>query len=398
MLWMLLGEVRISMLFTELVHAIHPHLMKDADVPDFMRNLIQMLCDIPEEDWSTKKDPSSEQANKDSSLRKFYTKGPTKKLAKSMLGRLTKDNFIESVYHDDDFNEHTAVVIDSLVEDIQPFADDVDKDNVGEMLFDLFKKSLEFIVNPELENDRKLVSAKTVSAKAKGQYGPSLLDDCRYTCSMPSCGKHLQVVNDKNQAVDDYEIARINAGKKSIYENLIAVCHDCFQSYVFKHKKAEEKELQIIKKLQTDARSTRCTLDEVAIEKGITQVIEKLSKAKPDELTELNYDAVSVPEKIDETLHHFLVHEVKGNVVKYFLFIKQTMKDMVQKKQLSDDLLRAQIKESYRKLSDKKISPELIYSSLSERLRNITKQDIRFCYIVISYFIQSCEVFNVTTK
>ena len=208
----------------------------------------------------------------------------------------------------------------------------------------------------------------------------------------------MQVINDKNHAVDDYEIARINAGKKSIYENLIAVCHDCFQSYVFKHKKAEEKELQIIKKLQTDARSTRCTLDEVAIEKGITQVIEKLSKAKPDELTELNYDAVSVPEKIDETLHHFLVHEVKGNVVKYFLFIKQTMKDMVQKKQLSDDLLRAQIKESYRKLSDKKISPELIYSSLSERLRNITKQDIRFCYIVISYFIQSCEVFNVTTK
>jgi hypothetical protein len=176
------------------------------------------------------------------------------------------------------------------------------------------------------------------------------------------------------------------------------VCHDCFQSYVFKHKKAEEKELQIIKKLQTDARSTRCTLDEVAIEKGITQVIEKLSKAKPDELTELNYDAVSVPEKIDETLHHFLVHEVKGNVVKYFLFIKQTMKDVVQRKQLSDSLLRAQIKESYRKLSDKKISPELIYSSLSERLRNITKQDIRFCYIVISYFIQSCEVFNVTTK
>ncbi|WP_423806711.1 ABC-three component system protein [Peptoniphilus vaginalis] len=27
----------------------------------------------------------------------------------------------------------------------------------------------------------------------------------------------------------------------------------------------------------------------------------------------------------------------------------------------------------------------------------ITKQDIRYCYIVISYFIQSCEVFNATT-
>ena len=43
---------------------------------------------------------------------------------------------------------------ESLAEDIQPFVDDVDKDNVGEALFDLFKQSLEFIVNPELENDR----------------------------------------------------------------------------------------------------------------------------------------------------------------------------------------------------------------------------------------------------
>ena len=205
-------------------------------------------------------------------------------------------------------------------------------------------------------------------------------------------------MNDKNHAVEDYGIARINAGKTSTYENLIAMCHDCFQSYVFKHRKTEEKELQTIKKLQDNARSTRRALDEVAIEKGITQVIENLSKAKPCQLRELNYDAVSVPEKIDENLHFFLVYEVTGHVAKYFLFIEKTMQDMVRRKQFSDDLLRAQIKESYRKLSDKKISPELIYSALSERLRNITKQDIRFCYIVISYFIQSCEVFNDTTK
>jgi hypothetical protein len=144
------------MLFTELVHAIHPHLMKDADVPDFMRNLIQMMCDIPEEDWSTKKDPSSEQANKDASLRKFYTQGPTKKLAKAMLGRLTRENFIESIYHDDNFNERTDVVLESLAEDIHPFVDDVDNKNVGEVLFDQFKQSLEFIVSPQLENDRKI--------------------------------------------------------------------------------------------------------------------------------------------------------------------------------------------------------------------------------------------------
>jgi hypothetical protein len=38
-------------------------------------------------------------------------------------------------------------------------------------------------------------------------------------------------------------------------------------------------------------------------------------------------DAVSVPEKIDEDLHFFLVYEVKGHVTKYFLFI-EAMQDL----------------------------------------------------------------------
>lgn len=385
-------------MFTELVHAIHPHLMKDADVPDFMRNLIQMLCDIPEEDWSTKKDPSSEQANKDSSLRKFYTKGPTKKLAKSMLGRLTSENFIEAIYHDDSLNNRTDTVLESLAEDIKPFAEDVDKGNVGEVLFDLFRQSLDYIVNPELENDRIIASAKDGSRKAKGIYGPGLLEDCRQICSYPGCGNHLQIVNNNYHAVNNYEIANIKASRSLSYDNLIAMCHDCFQNYVFKHTKAEEKEIVTIKKLQSDARSMRQTLDEVAIEKGIAKVIYSLSKAKPTQLLALNYDTLRVPEKIDEDLYFFLVDEVTGHVTKYFLFIEKTMQDLVQQKQFSDDLLRAQIKESYRKLAEKKKNPEKIYSALAERVRSITKQDIRFCSIVVSYFIQSCEVFDAITK
>ena len=66
--------------------------------------------------------------------------------------------------------------------------------------------------------------------------------------------------------------------------------------------KAEERELQTIKRLQIDARSTRRTLDEVAIEKGITQVVINLSKAKPGPLLELNYDAVSVPDSAIQTV------------------------------------------------------------------------------------------------
>jgi hypothetical protein len=381
------------MLFAELVHAIHPYLMKDADVPEFMRTLIQMLCDIPEEDWTTKKDPSSEQANKDASLRKFYTKGPTKKLAKSMLGRLTKYNFVESINYD-----RTDVVKESLVESLRPFHEDVDTDNVGEVLFELFKKSLEFIVNPEMENERRINLAKAISTQAKASFGSALLADCDHICSMTGCGKSLQIEDDTKNTIDDYEAACINGSKNIAYKSFVSLCHNCFQKYTFKQTKVEERKLQAIKKVQMQIRDSKNTLDEIAIEKGISQVIQNLSRAKAKDFVEISYSALSVAEKIDENEHGFLFNQVMSDVTKYFLFVEKTMQNAVKKKMFNDGLLRAQIKAAYEKLADKKNSPEQIYAALSERLRAITKQDIFYCYIVIAYFIQSCEVFDASAK
>lgn len=258
---------------------------------------------------------------------------------------------------------------------------------------------MEYIVNPELENDRKIRQGQTISNRAKGSFGSGLVDDCKYTCSMPLCGKHLQTITPQNQTAADYEIIPIEESKGVKYENLIAVCHDCFQKYTLSHTKAEEKSLKAIKKLQMDARSTRQTLDDIAISKGIELVIENLSNAKPSELKDLTYDPVSVSEKIDEGKSYFLVNDIKNNVARYYKYIEKTMRNLSMKNVYSDDLIRAQMKESYKQLaSNPKLTPEQIFSELSKRIQRITKQDIRFCYIVVSYFVQSCEVFNAITK
>ena len=73
----------------------------------------------------------------------------------------------------------------------------------------------------------------------------------------------------------------IDNSKGAKYENIIAVCHDCFQNYTLSHKKSDEKTLKTIKKLQADSRSTRQTLDDIDINKGINLVIENLTNAKP---------------------------------------------------------------------------------------------------------------------
>lgn len=385
------------MLFVELAHAIHPYLMKDGDVPSFMRDLIQRICNIPEDEWYTKKDPSSDEKYKDGSLRKFYTRGLTKKLAKNMLGRLTRKNFIDSLNHDDYATDVSEVNRQSLAKAIMPFTDvAVNEDNVADVLFDLLKLSIEYTVNPELEKDRELKKATTFSNKAKINYGPKLLEDCKHTCSKPDCGNNLLTVTSDNQSTDDFEIIKIS-GNENTYDNLLAFCHDCFNSYSLKHTKTDERELIKIKALQSQTNDARQTLKTVDIEHGIRKVIENLKRAKQSDFESLNYTPVFVEQKIESQSNYFLYTEVITNVTKFYKYIDDAMKEAVKAKYFDDDLLRAQIKASYRKLGDKKMPKELIYQSLAERLNQITKQDVRYCYIVISYFIQSCEVFNATT-
>lgn len=160
-----------------------------------------------------------------------------------MLSRLTKDNFIESIHEPN----REDVVLDGLANAIKPFTDGVTKENVGAELFELLKRSLEEIVDPTLENTRREQEARNKSNLLKGKYGSGLLDDCNNTCSMPGCSHHLQKLADDGRSNPDYEILVINEKKSPSYQNICAVCHDCFEKYILKHTAKERKELESVK-------------------------------------------------------------------------------------------------------------------------------------------------------
>lgn len=383
------------MLFSDVLKAVHPHLMKDAVEAEFMRNIIQMLCDIPEDEWGRKKDPSSEESYSNESLRKFYNRGISITLAKKILGRLTHDNFIESIYAPN----RSDVVLDGLAEDVAPFVNDpVSRDTVGDALFNLLKRGLEERIDPALENTRHMEEAYVRSKRLKGYFGSGLLEDSNYTCSMPGCSHHLQTLTEDGQSSPNYEIIVINEKKKPTFSNICTVCHDCFQKYVLKHSSKERTQLEAIKELQVDTRSARKTLSEIEIDKGITMVVESLINLKPDKLSALNYNPTSIGNKIDENKNLFLAETVKEYVTKYYFPINQIMQDLSRQKQYSDELVRAEIKSICIRLEDKGLSQIKIYENLSKQIHRITKQNLIYCNIVVCYFIQSCEVFHDITK
>ena len=205
-----------KLLFNDVMKAVYPHLRGTRNTADFMRNMIERLCAVPEEHWFTPRGRTPDQDYKDESLRKFYSP--------------TRDNFVDSLNYVDDIETQSVEEVKAaLARSIQPFTgEDVDEFNVGDVLFDLIQQALEFVVNPELENDRKLQRATAVSDAVKGKLGSRLLEECKYTCSRTGCGKHLQPVTDDGATAPLYAIGRIE-GEGRTYENLVALCPDCFQ-------------------------------------------------------------------------------------------------------------------------------------------------------------------------
>lgn len=382
------------MLFTEILKAIRPHLMNDATEAVFMRNIIQMLCDVPEKDWGKKNDPSSEQNYQDTSLRKFYSRGITKTLAKKILAHLTKKNFIESINTPD----REDIILEGLATDIAPFAPNITKDNVAEKLFDLLVKGLKECVNPELQNTRLLSEAKQKSDQLKGIYGSGLLEDCMHSCSMPDCGHSLQTLTDDGRSADDYEIILINAAKPAAFPNICAVCHNCFQKYTLSHPAKKRTELIASKTGQINYRIARKTLSESNIDEGITSVVKSLMYLKAEDLKQLNYEPVPITKKISEKNTLVFIDTIKNYVTKYYFPIKKCMQDLSRLNQYSDERIRTDIRAIYLRLESKGLSQEVIYNQISQKIQRVTKQDLIYCNIVVCYFIQSCEVFHDITK
>ena len=51
--------------------------------------------------------------------------------------------------------------------------------------------------------------------------------------------------------------------------------------------------MQAIKKVQMQTRDSKNVLDTIGIEKGISQVVSNLSRAKPKDFIEISYEALS---------------------------------------------------------------------------------------------------------
>lgn len=232
----------------------------------------------------------------------------------------------------------------------------------------------------------------------------------------PLCGDKLIHIGNKRTKV--YEIAHIYPNSPTSdevkilnsvtvfgensesFQNKIALCFNCHKNFDFHKSLDEYNELLNKKRELHNALATKNDLSNIDMSQNLENLIEKITEIDTSTInkTELRLDPLEIKQKFSAS-ESILRIKVTAFVTEYYLFIKNYFKNLEETKQLNFSRLATTIKLAYQTTTESLDSKNEIFDALVEWLLLKTNTSDKGCAeIVISYFIQNCEVFDEVTE
>ena len=96
---------------------------------------------------------------------------------------------------------------------------------------------------------------------------------------------------------------------------------------------------------------------------------------------------------------HFSAKKIWGSW-DYFLAvkIKEIMMSLDKRGEIDYEEVQDQMKAIYRRLKKAKKTNMEIFNEIVAKIHRVSLQEDTYCQIVVSYFVQSCEVFDAITE
>ena len=374
--------------FQTLFKILKKHMSDGDDIPYFFREIMAMITDVTEEEWGTSRDPSKR--TKDSTLRNYSKRGLSKTLAKNIVYRLTPEVLIERI------NERNETQRRLMAEDLHGYDSTISAENVGEkvadMMMQIIQQSAGLISQTKLQKQQQ----QKLAFDLKNKYGEYLLAEAENVCPFPGCDRSLIVVKNHKMA-PSFEVGLIDKTREAKPNNLLAMCPQCYATYLLDNSKKKCKELLAVKKTLLARRQVVQMLDELPLERGIVGVVTRIKEQHIKNFEEVSLDPKELVKKIDPAQEQLLFITVKQYVLSYFMVVRDIMMNLDKRGEIDYESLQNQMHALYRNLSKKGKTQIEIFTEISEKLHRQSLQEIIYCQVVVSYFIQSCEVFDAIT-
>lgn len=240
-----------------------------------------------------------------------------------------------------------------------------------------------------------------------------LLDECGCIC--PLCGNSL--ISKNNKKKKQFEVAHIYPNSPTPEEkiilagverlgnnsedikNWISICFKCHTEYDFHKTRNEYEKVLDIKKKMLAKNDVKHLLSAEGIESELSAIIFNLcnlSSKEFNDVEKLSYEALNISDKIANLL---LCNDVSQKVVDYYLFIKQQFELQEQNGcNLPLETIAANFKHAYYVCKRNGLDEKQVFSELTNWLIEKVHCDTIAAQIIISFFVQNCDVYEKLSK
>ena len=383
------------MTFETFFNIIFGILGEDKDIAVFMRELFDQILEPPEDVDFT--NPLYDRSAP--TLRKYVNPNDTKHCLPAKIVKQMHD-YIEPAKFSTYLLTKSDLTLEDLAKAFEPYIPGVTSHNVHDECADLFKKILDDIIGINQQPGQlslATVMAESLPPAVKEQFGARLLLETEGFCPAKGCTNELKEIADDGSAVPTYAPTLIDGMRPPVFENLIALCPACHARYLAERKTSTQgKMLDFLQKKKQEL-MVRDTARGVLIQDDLIE----LSDADLEALR-LNYDPVKVRQKIpgDTREQRILLKKVLSYVRENYNLVDNNLKNLNKEQVLRQRVFSAQIKNLFIDFDETTVDGEplsqtVIFDNLVRWLHENTDEDMEVCAIVVSYFVQSCEVFDV---
>jgi hypothetical protein len=238
-----------------------------------------------------------------------------------------------------------------------------------------------------------------------------LFDEVHGRC--PFCGKRLTHQKD-GRVYKTFEIAHIYPANPRDEEvtllnneerlsedvndikNVIAACRICHKMFDTPRTVEEYHSWMKLKRKLLQDNALKDCYALFNVESEINTVLGKLNTSSIEEnLIPLSLDSLKIEEKANSSLPYAIKRSIKNDVVDYFDYIQRNFIELDKVTPYKFSTVAAQIKSFYSKCMQINNDQGQVYYALVDWLDEKTGHySRRACEIVISFFVQDCEVFS----
>lgn len=312
-------------------------------------------------------------------------------------------------------DETRSDLVDALKEEIP----DIDEHNVCDKCADLFKDILIRIVDPPKETAQLTLFEylpPSVPDDIAKLYASRLVLEAGGICPKKGCITSLSTISESGTSLPNYQVSLINDAFPAKYENLIALCPSCAERYLALRKDISHpipyqhqcEELTAKKSEMMVDETGNSVISQHEIEQGVDRLLRTIQhdlvELTDEEMKklELEYDPVEVRQKIivETEDEKYFLKKVLSRVVTYFNLVDNDLTNLNKERVIRQRMFSHQIDYLFHDLDDKMrgengATQEQVYEKLVDWMEEKTGERREICQIVVAYFVQSCEVFDV---